>query len=1795
MSHSTLSYRLALIAFAVLVLVTGHPLTGVAASAPVIPALPTPSATPSPLPTAVSLYPTLPPEWTKTSTPLPTVTHTPWPTPTATATASPALASVSWPDNQNPAAPLVFHFSVAMDQESVQQALTITPTLDADQTWDAWNLTLTLTPKKPLPLSTTYTVDFGGGPLRSWRGQTLSEPAQRYFTSPSPIASYRPERDTDPRTTIQIKFGRAMNKASVEAAFHLSPEVAGGFSWDKNMLVFTPTVGYLAETTRYTVSLGRHAIDADGQAILAKDFSWSFQTKAFPDEASFGMGPNLQVLNADGRRAVQFVSFAKSVTPVEFKLYRLELPQFTDRYALSFHDTTRYEWMMWNERYQEPPAISLAGAPLVKRWTDQVSPSALTMRWYWMENDDEQYAQETLIPADVPPGLYVLTTSHDGARLFVVLTRHLAVAKRAGQQLTAWVTDYANTPAPAAEVSVFGKYGQLVQQGQTDAEGLYRAALDPAYPAQLVIARVGDDLTVTGLSGEWLLNEGEKAQTRPYAIYLTTDRPLYRPGQTVYFKAIVRREVDAVLSVPPLNTVVTVRLHDARDNIVRTIYLQTNEFGTVDSHFDIAEGAMLGGYKLDLTVDQTTIHQVFKVQDYRKPDYTVSVTTGAAQYAAGQTIVITGEARYLFDQPVVNASVQVKPYHVRGNCQNGVSSSCEWFYTEDKGFETQTDAEGHFTATLTAEVDYFSEYYDGEYYGGGTDFRRQRWAFEATVQDVSAQTVSNFVVAQVYSSPEQLVVNSGADCQAAGQPFSVTARALTFDRQPMSDRRLYLQLQKYDSTRYNYGAALQALSLMTDASGWVTTTLTVAEAGRYQLYLTGWDLAGVEHFQTDSFRVETTCAPSRSAAPQPASVLSLSADRTSYVPGETASLKIASSFNSPALLTVYRGTVRRTQLVSLTAPATQVDLPLLPEDAPNVYVAVQAWQPQDSHLPEAAADCGYAECYNVYYSQADSRLLSDSLGLTVKPGKALTLALIPDKAVYAPRDWVTYTVRVTDERGQPAAAEVALALVDEAIFSLSPDLSGPIYAAFHAWRGQGVNTYQSQTWARSLLETCRDCTGGRGGGGGYEGPMPKGDRPRTDFPDTALWLPAVRTNDNGEAVVTFRLPDNLTTWRLTARAVTIDTAVGEAQATLVTQQAIMVQPVLPRTLVVGDHVELAAIIYNASAEPQRLVAQIRASRLALADPVSQTFDLNPGEQRLVNWAATAQAAGEAKVTLSAEAGALGDAVEVSILIQPLSVPEVANLIGDFTGEFTTTLMLPSDALDISTVKLELSRSIAGNLLSGVEFLTGYPYGCVEQTMSKAFPNAVVGRAFHQLGLGNPQLGDSLTPLIQASIQRLYGYQHNDGGWGWWYDDDSDAYQTAWVVLGLSITAEAGHEIDAGVIQRGTDWLTENLGQMDDRTRAFALYSLATAGYGDLEATRALAAQADKLDTFSQAGLALALQKLGATAGAQKLLATLAKSAVVDKELVSWPNGAEDGHYHQKTMASTTRSTALALEAFVQIQSNHPLVPGIVHYLVSQRRGQGWGSTNETSFTILALTDYLLANDTAGGQTSYQVEINGQVLASGVLGKGQPAVSIEIPVVNGAVLLRGANTVRIVQAGSGRLYYSLTSRLYRPQAAIDSSGAVSVARAYVDPHTNTVISGAVKAGQVVQVQLTVNMPEDGFYMLVEDKLPGGLEALNEQLSTTSHDTTAVSNCYAYDSECGWRQYFHWKNYGYNNKEIRGDRVSFFITELSQGQHRFSYYARATQAGQFVALPAEASAMYDPSVWGRSASSGVKVAK
>lgn len=1653
-------------------------------------------------------------------------------------------------------------FNYQIDASKSGLPLSITPDIKGTWRWAARKAIFTA--EEIIPTSTEYTIALTA-PMFDINGFETPKLPSLVFTGIPPIrlinddikkSSYSDaifaERDVE---SIRLEFDVPVNHSSAERAFSLKPHLPGSFLWEKSRNGSHDVLVYMLDEllkpqASYTVTIDTSITDTNNQKIIAQPYQKSFEMPYWGYlNPSFGeAGANIQVIDANGSRRLQI---SGSDPDLSFTAYRFEMIDYAEIYAKHYH------YRNYGGNVQDIPIP--AGIQPALTWQNVST----------RDDGNGQKVIETIIPPELRPGLYVLNLSVKGRlydQLFLVVSNNTLVVKEDGDEIFVWLTNINGANVADAEIRVYSSDGEKIREGTTDENGIYKVSIPQGEQPELVFARVREkdkpvDIAIAGFDGwnsrfpydyndrSYLLPEGQ-----PYLLYTYTERPIYKPGQTVNYKIIVRKDADIKYSLPETGYPVTVRVLDARKNKIETFELFTNDFGTVNSSVNIPAEAMLGLYTIETEVDGVIQQTSFQVEDYRKPDYQINITSLQPEkenkFVRGEEIRMDVNVSYYFGEPLANTKLDVDFF-------------VAWPVSTKINSPVVTDENGN--ATLIFNAPYDEEQAD---YYGERNFRKQFIRMEVTANDGSNQTVAGVYNFQVYPSSEIMDLTTTGYYFEPGKAIAITAQVADLFDNPIAGRNLTLTAHTWNRTTFEFDHAEQTISLTTDEKGIAKQEIKL-NSGYHKLVLSGEDSLGHKTESTKWIYVFKNKNDwfYRIQEEQ----LLISAEKESYKPYERASFAIESTFSGPALITFERGSVINSKLIELTAPLTIFETEIIPEHAPNVYVTVNAWQAASENVHR----------YRYWYSaqtEADSYLRLAKTQIAVDASmKELDINITTNQQTYEPGEQVSATIQVKDTAGNPVAAELSLAVVDEAIFGLADDSSVDIFDAFYGPRRHTVETSDSMAPYRIIIE------GGMGGGS---------DTPpaaaRSDFPDTSAWLPVIVTDTNGQGTVTFELPDNITSWRLTVKAVTKNHKVGQAYINIETKKDVFIRPILPRVLTHGDQATLTAFIHNYSSHEREITVSLIADGLEVQGQNEDTITLQPGEVLPIGWQVHVNKSSPTEVIITArETSNVLDVIRLPILIQPAAIRDVQNQSGQITGAQDIALILPNLELESSHVYLTLNTTIGGTLLNGLEYLTGYPYGCVEQTMSRALPNAVVGRASEQLGIGGQALQMQVDPLIKASITKLYSLQHSDGGWGWWTDDASDEYQTAWVLFGLGIMQDSGYIIEPKVIENASKWLKDSIGynqNVDIRTQAYSLYSLAQAGQGDLAATQTLASNSiQELDPFSQAALALALHKLGDEQKAREILDLLSRSAVKTRDVVYYPQPTYDGNYHRKTMSSTIRTTALALLAYAEIDPQNPLIPGMVEYLASQRKGMyGWGTTNETSFTILALTHYLVSQEEEIGDTPYEIIVNEKKIFEGILQPGKASVVLDIPLTG---LKLGLNKLTVSTQGANPIYYDLSTSYDLLGDVADAAGKIKVTRSYLDPTTDKPVQD-IQAGQLIKVAITVQVPENTYFLAVEDYLPGGLEALNEGLNATSQ----VS--YGMWGEENSRPFF-WEDYGYNYKEIRGDRVVFFITNFKEGTHTFIYYTRAISAGKFTALPTQVYAMYDQSMWGRSDTAYIEV--
>jgi uncharacterized protein YfaS (alpha-2-macroglobulin family) len=535
----------------------------------------------------------------------------------------------------------------------------------------------------------------------------------------------------------------------------------------------------------------------------------------------------------------------------------------------------------------------------------------------------------------------------------------------------------------------------------------------------------------------------------------------------------------------------------------------------------------------------------------------------------------------------------------------------------------------------------------------------------------------------------------------------------------------------------------------------------------------------------------------------------------------------------------------------------------------------------------------------------------------------------------------------------------------------------------------------------------------------------------------------------------------------------------------------------------------------------------------------------------------------------ADAGDYRDVAQVSLPILPFGEPTAVFDSHVVEDEAFHSITVPSGAQSAS-LEVDLAPSLLSALVESIDYLRDYPHGCVEQTVSRFLPGLALEEVTSGLRVDDEEVTAELTGVVESSLQRLYRLQNRDGGWGWSESDDSDVWQTAYAVYGLNSAREAGYEVNDRVLRRGIDFLQGSLTETRDlEVKACLSHVLAEVGEGDLSLARSLAERRRNMDLYAQAQLALALHALGDGQGAQRIVDDLAELAVETAHTAQW----QEESPSLAAMSSDGHTTALVLRALLTIEPQNPLVPKAVSWLMWTREGVHWGSTWETAQVVLALLEYLRTTGVSGGVSTYQVYLDGQPLVSDAAAAQSPVADVKLII---ADVEPGEHELRFVSEGQEEIYVATALEYFEPRDALEGVRSLNgplVAREYelLDSGEPAV---HCRVGDFVRVRLRVELPENAWYVVVEDPLPAGTEVvrIDPQVSVIGEGVDTQVRSYGASS---------------------GHKVTFFSSRLAAGTYEYSYLVRAAIPGEFRVMPAEARLLYEPQLWGRSGSATMSI--
>lgn len=866
--------------------------------------------------------------------------------------------------------------------------------------------------------------------------------------------------------------------------------------------------------------------------------------------------------------------------------------------------------------------------------------------------------------------------------------------------------------------------------------------------------------------------------------------------------------------------------------------------------------------------------------------------------------------------------------------------------------------------------------------------------------------------------------------------------------------------------------------------------------------------------------------------------LRVASDKQNYKPGESARLRIEPPFAGEALIAIATDRIVTTYPVAVPAGGTTVEIPIKPEWGAGAYALVTAWRPLST-----PADRTPTRAIGAVWLGIDPALRT--LGIEIGTPEKVT-----------PRQRIEVPLKVANLQNEEAF--VTLAAVDEGILQLTR-FKTPNPAKYYFGKRQ-LGIAMRDDYGRLLDARADDLGRIRTGGD-------SGDIGGLDVVPTrtvALFSGPVKLDDKGEAKIALDVPDFIGQLRLMAVAYS-KTRVGSAEQRLFVRDAVTADVVLPRFLAPDDRGRVALSLHNVDGQAGDYRITLEATgAVALERPVAETRKLAANQRELLTWDLKAGDAGFGKVAVSVEGpGNFAVRREWDIQVRSAQTPTAVDTVSQLDPQRQLMVdrnLTASFAPATAVVSVALSR-IAGIDVPGLlRALDKYPYGCIEQTTSRALPLLYYNDvALLGYGPSDPRIPDR----VQEAIYRVVDMQLPDGSFGMWGPYAPAAEWLQGYVLDFLLRArDQSMAVPAASLQRGLTWLNRNIEKLSPNAQAYGWYVLAKAGLADPGRIRYFqdTKGADIKGGLAWVQLAAALNHV-AEPGRARLAFAQARQHI---------DQPDPGEYYGTPVRNRAAILALATEAGGR-EGLAEVVNAVRERLVARIDRT---TTQEQAWLLLAARAM-----SAGGELAYSVD-------------GQQRKSATEPVVlnpDQAAIARG---MRVTNDGEHPVWLQVTARGVPLDPLPAASEGLSVRRQFLTLSGEPADLARLRQNERVIVSISGRNVDGGYHeVALLDLLPAGFEietVLTDDTVKSFPFLDALSDTRI--AEARDDRFFASFNLGRRSYRSWWDDTANSFTN----SFHVAYIVRAVTPGSFALPAVNVSDMYAPSVYARSGMGRVAIA-
>lgn len=1651
-----------------------------------------------------------------------------------------------------PEDPMIFVFDQKVDRKALQRKLTIEsyPGFRLEDVPDSLTSSLPyahrkapkehmvlLKPKGTPPLDTVFQVAIAEG-LKLQEGELPTESAYAFsFRTYGPL-------EFQETTHRRLRFNNPVDADSVNAYLSLDPPVEDFQAYGQGLSLYCS--GDLEPGTTYQITVARGCPDLYGQRLaVTTTRAWTVsdrhpQVRLYPETGQLLSNQGKEVLvEFAGVKEVMFRAMA--VSPLEEARYHLlqQLPNRAwdvqrkfaapqDRNLLQQHQIDMASLLDANGR----------GAVIVQSKTER------------------QLQDGRVIPME---RTQCLRWSDLAATTKV---------SKAGAAL--WATHMqSGTSVSGAEVTVLDRENRTLWYGRTSAEGSCEfPGLDQLGEVHNLVVwiRSQEGDLVQRLYGDWQLAPYRygipSGEQEPVRAFMYSDREIYRPGETIYYAGWVR-ELGRGLKHPELKEV-RLMVRDPQWQVVSDETIEIDASGHFSGEFVPASNLPRGRYSvlaMQPGKEGKQIGAVYpSILSYRAPEFQTRISWDQKEAFAEEEASGKVRGSYFFGAPLDmasfrwTASVSNLPFAPAGFEDFGFG---EW---DQATIAARRIAEGEGELDAGGEADLAFRIPDtlGRFPRAVT--------VEATVQSPTGDRVSGRKRFRYHPASVYVGLRPGKRFIAAGETmvFSMAfVDAVTEEEVP--PREVTVEIRRHDwlsVKKLLVGGRVGFEHTQRDTLLEARTVRNVKkfdwtplQGGRYSVRARIKDDEGRENGALWEFYASSQGAYGR---PEDSGKLELMTDRDRYQVGETAKVLVSTPIQSSHVwLTIEREAIYEQRLVPV--PSDQVFDVLIDESfGPNIYVGITEARGElsEEDAPDLPAEdrrptlaCGYA-----------------SLAVDVEHHR-LQVQVASDEDIYSPRDSVSLSVSIQGSEG-PVEGIVGLAVVDEAVLALLNTKTPKPFEFFYADRLLAMRTGDSRMHLQADVLASEKKAAAGGGGGSESGE-------RSEFITTVYWNPRVETDPQGRATVQFRLPDNLTRYRIMAIAVHGRQDFGSGESEFTVTKPLLVQPAAPRFLVQGDKVELAAQVTNRSSLDRNVVVELETG-LMMDGQDSKTVDVAAGQTKRVSFLAQAEGLGRQAIRFKVSDGDESDAIRIHVPVVE-ATREKSAIAAGFTSDSVTEGLELSDLVAGQPVDLEVS--LAASAIAGVDEafnqVIRYPYGCLEQTSSRIMILALSLQLFD--GQDAHFDRQDYEAKLASAISYLRGLRSHSSGYSFWPGGSPGSPSlAAYAGLALTQARKAGATVPDEDLKHygshGQRYLKRIEWQKRETTPSalplLVLSELEDLGLGSYlkpEDVSAFAEHFGKLNTEEKLLAALVFERQGHSENLveQALNEALNQAVVSSRGMVIPP---PERSAWRGPFRSRHRATGIALWLASEAEKKD-VAARLARGLVDERRQGHWGSTHANSWALLGVSEFHFGVERQYGPTEGSV-----VLGSGgaLLEKSFEADDLGIALEKTRLVPTGSTLKESLQfksSGERPVYYQSVLRWQENALeAPPEEGGFTLMRSLEPLEKDKPLT----PGSLVRVTLDLVVPRHTHYLAIRDPLPAGLEPVLLQLATESREVSRGER----------KRQGNYPALRLNFTEKRDREALFFADEVYPGVYSVSYLARVRANGDFAHRAATVEGMYDP---------------